>query len=357
MRQKSTEQWFGLDLIRLVSVFAISVFHANEAIFYTNTSPLPGDGRVYPHLLEVARHLVFSGFTIVAISGFLFGQRNWSLQKWLSLLAILTLGTLTLPLIYSDDLLGSYYWEWDIYAYLIFCLAILLIIRSSSLAVGVLGLLGAIMLIFPAWQYWGFYPVSSGSIPIWRQAFTGVCYEQGGGAWPIFPWAGLLWSFYAFGYFYKRSPVIQAKILQITRMEIFLWLFLIGLGAPYWGAYYSVPIGPGFYCFAFRQPPWIFWSHFVIVIFLMRLSLVAAVQAWLARRRGLQWLSRLHWSRHFGLCYLLHLVVLGVASQFSEAIIARPWIFDVVVLSLLPVTEAIARAVSLVFNKKLRRSI
>ncbi len=330
----------GLDLIRLFSMAAIVTFHSSETVFYTDVNPLPPDRTVY-HLLEAyARWIPFSGFTIVAVSSFLYGGKARGERTWLALLALLTAGVFALAWVNGADGVFSLAFEWDVYSFLLAALLPVYLARNSAAATRALGAAGFALLWLPLWEW--FEPPDAPGLAF--EALLGFCTRAGGGGWPLLPWSGLIWSFFAWGREWGGSEALRSSLAAgIRRREAFVWCAALALAAPLWGSYLDVPVGPGFGCFMFRKPPAVFWAHFVCVVFLMRASLAEPVNSALASSAAARWVSSLQWSRRFGRCYVLHLLFLGAGSLFADLYVAHPRLFDLYLLSNMPVVEWISR--------------
>jgi hypothetical protein len=144
----------GFDLIRLVSMYAIVLFHCIETAFYADVSPMYGSSAVglYRFIESIARQLVFSGFTVAALSTFLYGSKTRSRRAWLLLLTLLAAGIVVVAWVEGDAGMGSFYWEWDIYPFLLVSLGMLYAVRRSSIAVFALGFIGFALLWLPIWN-------------------------------------------------------------------------------------------------------------------------------------------------------------------------------------------------------------
>lgn len=341
-------RFHGFDLIRLLSMMAIVTFHSNETVFFTDASPMV-NGTIYPWLQAVAKHLVFSGFTVVALSSFLYAVREPPAQTWYRLFALLTGGIFVLAWLAGDAGAFSFFFEWDVYGYLLVTLATLFAIRKSRALVRVFGVVGFGLLWIPIWNL---IPVSVSEDRFWFRALVGVCDTKGGGGWPLLPWSGLMWMFYALGREWILNERRRADFeAGIGRAEGVVWLLILGISIPFLGGYATMPWGGGFGCYVYRKPPLVFWGHFIWVVALMRVSVVTGVNDALSRLTAVKWISRLEWSRHFGRCYLLHLIFLGVGSAFASFYVEHPWAFDIYVLGNIPFCEMISRVMNHVARK------
>jgi hypothetical protein len=330
-------RFHGFDIIRLLSMIAILVLHTNEAIFWTDLHPLPGEFSIYRAILSLAQFITYSGFTIIALSFFLIGKGR--AKNFWPLMLFLCAGILVLASFQADPPFLGFYWEWDIYWFL---LASLILIQAIAW--------------IPKFHAW-FIPLAFGMtlIPFWNlipnstdlvsQALVGICPPEGAGSWPLLPWIAWPVLFFCLGSVYKSSQSLRNQTATFSKSEFFLWLIFLAISTPYWGAFYGVPIGPWFYCHTLRQPPPIFWVHFVWVLFFMRLSLIEKVNAWLSRSAIIRWISNLCWSRHFGATYLAHLPLLGVGILLRDVFLRSPGLFDLYFIAVMPAAEIIIRSI------------
>ncbi len=344
---RAAKRILGFDILRIVSMVAILSFHSNETVFYTDIPPVK-DGFFFPLLYVIAPMIGFSGFTVAALSSFLYAIREPAARVWYRLFALLTGGIAVLAWLAGEDR-QAFVFEWDIYSYLLVTLAAIFAVRKSPMAIRTLGVVGFLLLLIPVWDLW---PVSVSENRLWIQALVGDCRIKGGGGWPVLPWSGLMWMFYAVGReWVLNTPLRERLQRKVGRGEILITVTVLAASIPFVGAFLVTPWGPGFGCFVFRQSPLIFWGHFIWVLLLMRISLVAGVNEWLAQKRWARWISSLEWSRHFGRCYLLHLLFLGLGSGFASAYLEHPWLFDIYVAGNIPVCELVARLIDRILKK------
>lgn len=340
----TTRRLHLIDIVRILSFIAIAQYHAISQV-YTDTYAEPYDallhkGTLFGYLVEVCKPLSFSGFSIVVLSFFLFGRQNLSSEKARRLGILIGLGTFFLLFTGLGDLLSGVFWEWDVYEFLIVSVASVLVLQRHPGLLKVLGILGFLLTWIP------FFPLADKeSIPlIVRSIFFGVCDLEGRGGWALLPWIGLTWFTFYLGSLSKSS--LQTKLQKgFLKMELFLWVPALIGSLFYWGAFYSVPLNHNFYCFVFRQQPVVWWSHLFWIFFFMRLSLIETVNESLHGFAFCRWLSSLKLSTHFGLCYLIHLFYLFIGSYFSDEFTTHSIVYTLFTLSILPVTEIMARLV------------
>ncbi len=324
----SRVRYHGIDALRFFSFLAIVIFHVANAIFFEGAPYDEWRGTFFEWQQVFARILPFSGFTIVAIHSFLFGFFPGQSEKkrWL----ILLVGSLVLLFSYGSPLSGDFFWEWDIYQYLLFAFLLLELLQKFSLPVWLLGGGSFLLLWVPFWQ-WNF----SGLPEILLHPLVGICDGGGRGGWPLLPWLALPVFFFAWGRLQSRLPV--------KGWEPLVWLIcLIGSWSQF-GAYFPVETGAGFYCFMFRQEPLVFWSHLIWVVLILRL----AVQRpqWF---RFLSFFSKWQINRKFAWAYLIHLALVAVLVEWGGIFREERGLFAFLPLTVFLATEGVLRLVACV---------
>lgn len=323
--QKKKERWLGIDLLRTLSFLAIVIFHTANAVFPEGAPYENWRGTFFEWQQIYARLIPFSGFTIVAIHSFLFGLKSQptasSRWKWIFL------GSVILFLSYGNPLEGDFFWEWDIYQYLIFAFLALFVCSKWRFSFIPLFLTSFLFLWVPFWKF------PSEFLPeVAKHALVGVCDGEGRGGWPLLPWIGLPVFFFSWGKLQSR--------LSLGSKELFLWGFLFLCAVPFWGSYFSVDTGKGFYCFIFRQEPWIFWAHFLWIAVFLRWAVVRPQDF---QFRPVAWVSRWKMNSKFVWAYLVHLVliqgVMGIAPWVGE----NPGFFSFLPLLLFVMVEVLLR--------------
>jgi hypothetical protein len=322
-----------VDLVRTLAFFCIVGFHDYSAFIYVKYNP-----ELWHHtpmfLMEfLPRVFPYSGFTIVAIYAFLAGLKARPIDLRRPMKFVIP-GLLFLMLAYSELHKLDLFWEWDVYHYLVVALFTLAWLSRNRRRTLLFGAIGATFMLFPLWDS---FPASRLPVLL-RHVLVGVCDVEGRGGWFLLPWIGFPWIFLAMGRLLEGGR-------EVSRREGILWAVPLAAGLFTWGSYFGVDIGPGYYCYIFRQPPPIFWGNFVWFAFYLRISADPRVEAWLAKNRLVQWISALAINRYFGLAYLIQLFWfwLGEASML-------PWIgprasFYAGYLLILPLTEAGTQAV------------
>lgn len=333
----------GADVIRFLSVVAIVSFHLHDIVYFT-AQPAPDlAGSLFEWFFPYLQTFSFSGFTVVAISTFLFGVTLPPTRRWVRLLVVLLVGQLVLFSTWGEEPLIEWNIEWDIFAFLVVSLGSLYFISRRRSAVVVAGILGCIVLWIPAWKISSFTTLAT---PL-RHALIGVCDSDGHGMWPLLPWIGLPWVSFACGYFLRewrsRHPA-EGIGPCLSFWEGIAWLAALGVSIPYLGSYFHFSMGAEFACFIHRQEPITFWSHFVWIALAIRLSLDPRVNGRLGSVALLRGLSELHWSRHFGICYLLQLVYIALAETINFRFLFSSLIFNLVWLAMIPMVEFSSRA-------------
>jgi len=290
--------------------------------------------------LPFPRNLSFSGLSILGLSVFLFGF-HWPEKPRLSFLAgLIVVGMLLLLVGQGDHLFVDLTWEWDIYEFLFVSLLLLYFLSSKIKLTYVLGALGLIMTLIPIWQWSDQWVMPT----VVRDIFFGTCDGSGRGGWALFPNLGFVTFHFAVGRFFRNEST-QFNLSEIKFKEWIVWIVLLLLSLPQLDAYFDTDIGPGFYCYIFRKPPLIFWSHYLWILFLIRLSVTTKVNELLGSFAIARWLSNLEWSRSFGLCYFLQLLIVLLVANGSDSIAQNHWQFDAFYLLVMPIVELLMRLI------------
>lgn len=306
---KEKNHLLGLDLLKIMTLLAIAILHANEFVFYQDTFPLGSKAPVWFTMSYYARVFTLGGQILVALIYLLFGYSGKSKKSLLLISGFAFVGQIILTLIFQT-------FEWDIYAYICVTNLLIALIPFFHQKNPFVLMISFLMLFFPTFWF------------EWNTT----------GPWPMLPWFFLALGFYQAGVFIRDK-----KFLHWRKFEYFLWPILFLLSVPSLGAYYWVPIGPGFYQFAFNQSPFVFWPNFLPFVFFMRISFLWSVQKRLLNLKVMHFISRLFWIRHLGLVYLISLLYLGIGMHFSDVLGTHPWLFDVFFIGIMPISELLGR--------------
>jgi hypothetical protein len=302
------EHILGIDLLKISTLFAIAILHANEFIFYQDEFPLGWESPVFSALLYFGRFFALGGQVLVGITYFLFGYTFKSKKALLLTALFALLGQTILAIIFRTL-------EWDIYLFIALSNALLLLPflhKKNPLLIP----LSFLMLWVPTLNF----PVNIE------------------GPWPMLPW-----FFLALGAYQTGLLAGEKKFISWRPFESILWPLLFLLSLPFLGNYYWAPIGPTFYDFVFLQSPWLFWTNFLPFIFILRISLLWSFQRRLMKSIFVRKMSSLYWNRHLGLIYLLSIIYLWAGIGFKDYFLKNPGIFDIYFLFLMPICELAGR--------------
>lgn len=323
------EHLYLLDILKIMTLLAIAIFHAGEFIFYTNELiPSAKSAHVYHTLTYYARLFSLGGQILVSLIYFLFAYSGKTKRSLAGIGLFALFGQLILWVVFGD-------FEWDIYAYIaatnFFILAAPIFYKKNILTLG----LALIPLLFPTDLYQRIFSDSSFFIIL-----TGKMSDSNSGAWPLLPWFFLALLFYQLGLFAREH---KESLKSLNKKELILWVLLIVFSLPFLGHYFWVPIGRNFYNFVFNQGPLLFWSNFLIFILMIRLSFLSHIQEKLSHSYLTQQISKLYWNRHTGLAYLLSIIYLGIGMRYSDNFERYPLFFDFFFIGIMPVSEMGAR--------------
>lgn len=320
------ERFLLLDVLKIMTLIAITVLHTNEFVFYKDIFPLGISSPAWYAFSFYARFFIIGGQILVSIIYLLFGYAGKSRKSLLLIAGFATIGQLCLALVFQAL-------EWDIYAFLAVT-NILLLLPIFYKRNNFVLIISFLILLIPPSLFQSLTPDS----PFWV-ILTGKMSDYNSGSWPLLPWFFLSTLFYQIG-LRLRDP---GFLRSFHPSEKFIWPLLFLASLPFVGFYYWSPAGPRFYQFAFGQDQHIFWSTFIYFLFFMRLAVLSSVQTKVKQSKFVNFISNLFWARHLGLCYLLSIIYLGIGMNFSEYFERTPWIFDLFFLSLMPVAEMAGR--------------
>ncbi|MGE4133331.1 MAG: hypothetical protein AB7F86_16935 [Bdellovibrionales bacterium] len=300
---KTSERWLGFDVIRWMAFYAILIFHVSYALWAPaglNARPVNSFWILW--LEWPARVFAFGGFVVLSISFFLYGVHGSRKSKWLAPM-IVALGGVWIVLASEPP------FYWDIYGFLTASLAVITLAKVLKLPATGMTWIGFVILSVPFWEAAPLIHVA----PWLKAALVGYCSDGiSAGEWPLLPWIGL--PIFSFG-LGRMTATMDLNVWR--KKEIWAWLPLLALGLPGLGRYYFTPLGADYGCFAFRQSPYVFWSHMIWMIFTLRLSLLGPLKRFLQRRRWARWMSASPINRYFIFVYFAHYLVIVALARLA----------------------------------------
>ncbi len=333
------EHLYLLDILKIMTLVSIAIFHANEFVFWEDILVHARSSPIFYYCSFFTRFIGLGGQFLVTLIYFLFGFSGKSKKSLATIAAFAFLGQTLLALVQWEL-------EWDIYAYI--AVANLLIISLPFFFNFRLPVL-IISFLF-LWVPTSFFQNLLPPDPFWV-IFTGQMSWYNSGSWPLLPWFFLALMNYQLGIFVRDH---REEFRKIHKFEIWAWPLVLLMSLPHIGFFFKTPAGPTFYFFSFNQLPWIYWSNMTIFILLMRMSFLDSVQAKINHISFVKWISNLYWIRHLGLTYLISIIYLGMGFHLRETFKTNPALFDLFFIGIMPVSELLSRG--LVKIKKLSLS-
>lgn len=327
-----------LDWLKVLILAAIQTLHMNEFVFFEEDFPLLADSFVYRPLYYYARLFSLGGQGLVAVSYLLFGLSGKTRSWLLKIAGLALLGQLLLTFAFHHTVSFSTI-EWDIYLYIFVTNLVLAFLPRGSLLLIALSLF--ILFVSPShWKAW--MPEGAlGDLLVGRTDGPGL------------GWAPLPWFFLAVLFFNLGDLLRSARIdlRSWRRWEVFFWPVLFVSFLPFVGYFYWTPIGSRYYEHNFHAPAHVFWANFLPYVFVMRLAFISSVRQWLGRSPLSRFISGLKWTRNVGAVYIVAILYVGLIAQFDKDLRENPLLFDLLFLSVMPVTEMIVRGLSLLLGK------
>lgn len=356
-----TTRIVGLDLIRTLSFVAIVFHHFTSRLWYAHSFSPFEESSWYWRVAEVySRTLSFSGYTILFLTSFLIAYTAKGLEKARRLIPLMLVAWVLLSLTEWGE--TPFFLPWDIFPLIASGLGLILIFYQfrekiekpmerwlekypkKKLLKIVMGsydfqlfILGFIMLSVPFWQmdvfnYFPFYI---------KHILVGDC-ENDIADWPILPWMGLIFCGFSLGRIIKENMIFFESF---SKRELGLWMILLCWTPLYWGSFYRIQLGDRFGCEVSRQEPQAFMAHWFWIIGLIRISFLSQIQMKLNNNGLLKWISSWQINQHFGLAYIMHLLLIeGVIALIKWKIYQNAIDSFCVVLLILPLTEVLLRA-------------
>ncbi|WP_413289564.1 hypothetical protein [Bdellovibrio sp. HCB337] len=319
---------YGFDLLRIVTVWAILYFHVWQFSFFQDQITLPPEISSYHLLVDFVGVLFkYGGLLIVALSFFLIGfkAKSYHIQRFV----ILIVGVIGLQILSSESPMDPQSWEWDVYSYLVFSYIFVAVLSQNKLLRQALVFLSLILLSIPFELYGSRVYPSDGALQ-----FAG---------WNLLPWLALPVLFHSLGILWREKK--PDAFIPLAKWEWPVWAGFILIFLVVTPDYGVFPAGPGFEAYVFQQKPLMFWKHFSIFMFLMRLSLDPRVNGFLGKIKIMEWISNLKWNRRLGFCYLLQFVFMPLGPLLMEFWGNYPRLFEWLWLFIFVAVELFARAV------------
>lgn len=339
------DHYYGLDLIRLIFIWAIVNFHVYETFFYQTENILPTNYSIYSNLETLIKTFTFSGFGLITLSSFLMGLINMNFKKWKQLFIVFTVGCLLLALLNAENH-QWFYFEWDVYNFLFVCFLLISILQLNHKLLYFTSILVFCLLFFPIWNL-DFY---LNNLPTLKNILLGDCNKPGLGGWPLLPWAGMVFASYSIGKYIQYNNELKSKLQIFTKIEFIIWFILIFSLSPWLGTYSLTPMGPDFACFTHRRPPIEFFSHWILLLFFIRISLVNSVNIFLKKQKWVLFISNLQWNKNLGLAYALQFIFLNIGYNWHDLYLNTPFLIDFFILFLFLGVEFTCRTTTYLFG-------
>jgi hypothetical protein len=343
----------GLDAIRLVSFFAIATFHISLIHYFQTDIVIANESIIIRIVEQIARALAFSGFTIAFLTSLLTAISSSSALNRVRLFSFLVFGWFVFSALMNkpDDM----FLVWDIYPLLFSGILIATIVEIYfPRFVYALGIIGFSMLWIP---FWDFMQLTDPDVSeVWIVFGLASC-EVGAIEWPILPWIGLPWFGYACGLAIKKFSLTgRLSETNFTKKESMFWLVVLCTSIFGFGGFYKIKLGSAFSCEAYRQSPFVWWAHFIWVLFFIRLSFDTRIQARLASLKLFRFVSNLAISRKFWLAYFLNYLLAFTLSWIVDVTEVEKTSLHVPVIATIavgfvPLTEVVLRIILSVWDE------
>jgi hypothetical protein len=209
------------------------------------------------------------------------------------------------PLLFAFAVVWSVFTEdfpyyWDIYPFLLVAGGAVWLLEKSRVSAKSVAFVSAIAMTLP---YWKFESLLVGPQP-WTAPLIGSCSDAGDlGEWPLFPWIFYVTWAWSVG---RLSSSHATKLSRLSRQEAIAWSLLLVCSIPFLGAYFQTPVGEEFGCYAFRQPAFVFLSHHLWLLALIRLSFVTEIKESLGKNPVVQWFVHSPVNQRFYVVYFAH---------------------------------------------------
>ncbi|WP_413583106.1 hypothetical protein [Bdellovibrio sp. HCB288] len=327
MTEKTNHRIYGFDLLRIATMTAILYFHVWQFTFYQDVISLPPEISNYHNLTGwVGDTFKYGGLFIVALSFFLIGLKARAKQSMRFF--VLIFGLITLSVANAPAPMDPSTWDWDVYSYLIFALLLVLALPRNLVLRTALSIASILILSVPFELYEGMLQIKD------AVQFSG---------WNLMPWLAVPVLFHSIAVIWSQK--FKDSFKAVKKWEWAAWIsaiVLLFVIAPDYGPF---PAGPGFEAYVFKQKPLMFWKHFVVFLFLMRVSLDPRINSALGKIKGMNLVSNLAWNKHFGVAYFMHLAFLPMGLHFMDFWGHYPRAFEWLWLFIFVAVEVVVRSI------------
>lgn len=330
----------AIDVLRPLYLFFAAFYHLTSFAFYNHDGVLKSMFEREPLLGQIIwpafQYSAICGQWLTAVTCFLIGWRQVPNRFYYKMFLVLTFGTALA--FFADDT----YWKtgllpWDLFGTLILGLVIAQAIYyfagpRSALPIFLISFL---LLIAPLEVLTDTISLS----PFFEVILFGNCSLGNLCYWPVFPWAFFVTASYALGLLSQQYELKKYRISVVLGL-ILLVVFMGITSYPLQDARQMTITSWGPYIFEGSRNRLLFW-FFLHIIALIVLSLPMVTQK--LGRFG-RWAGRLAINQYFWLAYLLqgttsYLFAYYLRLSFAET----PWLFTLVVILHIPLTEVLTR--------------
>ncbi len=336
--EQKPDRLVGFDLIRLVSFWVISVYHFVYAVWHDRVPAFDATMSKSPFfwnfIYPILHALSFSGHTVLFLTAILIALARKTPRATLKLCGFLLIAWLFF--VWAENDFHALVPYWDIHPLILLGLSLSLLFgRKDNWRIILLGAIGFVMTWIPFWTW-----SSLQSLPLAiREILVGDCVLEVS-SWPVLPWLGFFFLGFALGEGLTK-PLFRGWFSAFRKYEWIFWSAAFTASVFHLGAFYKLHALEDWECHAFQIVGVEFWSHFVWVLFAIRLSLIESVNRYFAR--SMSAVSRLQVSRNFFLVYAFQYVFgFIVAFTLGEWLRTTPAAFNIAALLMLPGAELFA---------------
>jgi hypothetical protein len=301
------------DLFRILQIISIVHFHVHDAFIAKDREYTPFlDSVLYSFFLDITRLFTTGGLNLVALSLFIMGYRGLKSDKLKVLLPLFFIGVLILNLAYSFVFSKGFYFEWDIYHYLLVTIFIVFLLDVYARAYsGAVFICSFFLCLVPWWSLNLHFNNS-----ILQQIFVGHCGLQTIGIWSLLPWIFWASTFWSLGAMLKdrfEKVFFELDIMSLTVLAVASVLLFAVASFEY---FYYAPVGPAFSCFVHRPEFLSLSAHLLALIMFFLISINPKLNNFL--KPAFKWTSWFYWNRKLALAYITHICVLTITLYWIK---------------------------------------